>query len=108
MNVRTRRRLEARATVIKAMAHPTRLCLVEELARGDRCVCDLTAIVGDDISTVSRHLATLKHAGIVASERRGQQQVYRLLTPCVLGFFECIEGVLDPKRASAASPSCRC
>ena len=52
----TRRRLEERAGVIKAMAHPTRLFLVEQLATGERCVCELTDGVGADISTVSRHL----------------------------------------------------
>lgn len=99
---RTRDRLRARAQVIKAMAHPTRLFLVEELARSERCVLDLTARVGDDVSTVSRHLGVLRGAGIVSSQRRGQQVFYRLDTPCVLGFFDCIEGVLHPSRAERA------
>ena len=54
--------------VIKALAHPTRLFIVEELVEGPRCVCELTAMVGDDISTVSRHLAVLRNAGIVDDE----------------------------------------
>ena len=111
MDAATRARLDARAEVIKAMAHPTRLFLVEHLSRGERCVCDLTARVGSDISTVSRHLAILRQAGILASERRGQQIFYRLQTPCVLGFFDCIEGVLHPTRggrARKAAPSCAC
>ena len=89
----TRRRYEAKARLIKALAHPTRLFMVEELSRGERCVCELRDMVGADISTVSKHLALLKAAGIVADDKRGLQVFYRLRTPCVLGFFECVQQV---------------
>ncbi len=83
-----------RARVIKALAHPSRLLIVDELSRGERCVCELTELVGHDISTVSKHLALLRQSGIVADEKRGLQVYYRLTTPCVLNFFACIESVL--------------
>jgi ArsR family transcriptional regulator len=87
---------EARAKIIKAMAHPTRLFLVDELGRnGQRCVCELTEMVGADMSTVSRHLAVLKGAGIVEDERRGSQVYYRLRVRCVLSFFQCVESVMQ-------------
>jgi DNA-binding transcriptional ArsR family regulator len=94
---------EQRARVLKAMAHPSRLLMIDELSRGERCVCDLTRLVGADISTVSKHLAVLKRVGIVADERRGQQVFYRLKVPCVLGFFHCIESVI---RAGAQLDQC--
>jgi ArsR family transcriptional regulator len=87
-------RFEARAAVIKAMAHPTRLFIVDELSREERCVCDLTKMVGADMSTVSRHLSILKNAGIVQDEKRGAQVFYQLRMPCILGFFECVESVI--------------
>jgi ArsR family transcriptional regulator len=88
-----RTRYEATARMIKAVAHPTRLFIVDELSRGERCVCDLRDMVGADISTVSKHLALLKAAGIVADDKRGLQVFYRLMTPCVLGFFDCVRQV---------------
>ena len=88
-------RLKQRAQVIKAMAHPTRLLFVEALAGGERCVCELHEMVDADVSTVSRHLAMLKNVGIVDSDRRGQKVFYRLRVPCVLGFFDCVESVLQ-------------
>ncbi len=94
MDAAERRRLSERAQVIKALGHPTRLLFVEQLAAGERCVCELTDLADADVSTVSRHLAVLKHAGILSSERRGQKVFYRLRTPCVLGFFDCIEALL--------------
>jgi ArsR family transcriptional regulator len=91
----TRTHMEARARVMKALAHPSRLFIVDELSRGERCVCELTEMVGADVSTVSKHLALLKQAGVVLDERRGQQVFYRLRVPCILNFFGCVEAVLE-------------
>jgi DNA-binding transcriptional ArsR family regulator len=80
---------------MKALAHPTRLFIVDELSRGERCVFELTEMVGADMSTVSKHLAVLKSAGVVLDDRRGIQVFYRLRVPCVLSFFGCVEAVLE-------------
>jgi ArsR family transcriptional regulator len=91
----TKRQLfEARARIIKAMAHPTRLFIVDELSRGKKCVCELTDMIGDDTSTVSKHLSILKNAGIVSDEKRGLQVFYALRMPCVMNFFGCVESVM--------------
>lgn len=90
-------RLEARAHILKAMAHPSRLLILEELTKGRRCVAELTALVGADISTVSKHLAVLREAGIVEGERSGAQIHYTLRVPCVLNFFGCVEAVMRSK-----------
>ncbi|HPM11343.1 MAG TPA: metalloregulator ArsR/SmtB family transcription factor, partial [Paludibacter sp.] len=54
---------EARAKIIKAIAHPSRLLIIEELQRQERCVNELTEMIGADTSTVSKHLSVLKNAG---------------------------------------------
>ena len=94
METNLQQRYEARAEIIKALAHPTRLFIVEALSRGERCVCELREGVGADFSTVSKHLSVLKNAGIVEDEKRGLQVYYRLRCPCILNFFGCIENVL--------------
>ena len=98
MQAREREVLRARAEIIKALAHPTRLFIVEDLERSESCVAEITAKVGADMSTVSRHLSILKDAGIVQSVKRGAQVYYSLRVPCILNFFGCVEAVL---RASA-------
>jgi ArsR family transcriptional regulator len=95
MDPKTRAAFEARARIIKALAHPTRLCFVDQLSRGERCVCELNAMVEADVSTVSKHLAVLRNAGIVRDEKRGSKVFYSLRTPCVLNFFACVEGVIQ-------------
>lgn len=94
MDSKLRKKLEARAAIVKALAHPTRLFIVDELSRGSRCVCELTEMIGDDISTVSRHLAILKEAGIVKATRHGTQMICELKCSCILNFFTCVENVL--------------
>lgn len=97
-------RYRTRARVMKALAHPTRLFIVDQLADGPRCVCELTAMVRADVSTVSKHLLVLRNAGIVSDERRGAQVFYALRTPCVRSWSSCVEGVLaaDARRARLA------
>lgn len=96
MDGKAQARYETRARIVKALAHPTRMFIVEELSRaGERCVCELTAMIGADISTVSKHLSVLKNAGILADDKRGNQVYYRLRVPCILEFFRCIESVLE-------------
>jgi ArsR family transcriptional regulator len=90
-----RAKYETRAKVLKALAHPARLKLVDVLAEHDEvCVCKLTETIGMDISTVSRHLTQLKAAGIVDSEKRGQMVFYRLRVKCLKSLFGCIESVV--------------
>lgn len=101
MDANTLARYEARAKIIKALAHPARLMIVDELVdKGERCVCELTELIGTDMSTVSRHLSQLKAAGILEDERRGKQTYFRLKVKCLTSFFGCVEAVL---RSNAAS-----
>ncbi len=94
MDSKTRAKYEARAKVIKALAHPSRLFIVEQLAQGKRCVCELTEMIGVDASTVSKHLSILKNSGLVADEKVGTSVYYALVAPCILNFFGCVETVM--------------
>lgn len=94
MNEKRQAQLNARAEILKALAHPTRLCIVEELEKGERRVGDLTKLIGDDMSTVSKHLTILKNAGLVSDQKRGTTVFYRLRVPCVMNFMNCVEAVM--------------
>ena len=94
MDPKIQAKFQLRANVLKALAHPSRLFIVDELSRGEKCVCELTEMIGADVSTVSRHLSLLKNAGIVQDEKRGLQVFYHLRIACLPGFFTCVEDVL--------------
>ena len=86
--------VEAKAAVLKALGHPTRLWMAEQLADGEKCVCELGEFIEADFSTISKHLAVLKQAGVVVDEKRGKQVYYRLKVPCILKYMSCVEAVI--------------
>ena len=83
------------ARVLKALANESRLLIIHRLNQGECSVGELTALVGSDQSTVSKHLAVLRAHGIVDDRREGNMVFYRLLTPCVLDFFSCATKVIE-------------
>lgn len=85
---------EAKSLVLKALSHPTRMWIVDQLALGEKCVCEFVDAVDADTSTVSKHLSVLKKAGIIKDEKRGKWVYYSLKVPCVLNFSNCIEAVI--------------
>ena len=71
--------LDPEIRLLAALADPTRLAIVRELAASNEtCACDFTATCDVGQPTVSHHLRVLREAGIVTSERRGQWIFYRL------------------------------
>ena len=94
MKTKSRQHYEARARVAKALAHPSRLLILDALAEGEVCVCELTPLVGADQSTVSKHLAILKNAGLIEDRKQGVMTFYRVKVCCLEGFWKCIESVL--------------
>lgn len=85
--------LHQRAGVFKALGHPVRLAIVDRLAQGERCVCELLQPTEFRLlsgPTVSQHLLVLKTAGVIGDEKRGKKIFYRLLMPCVAEISLCV------------------
>ena len=95
---RRKRYIAAQARIFKALGHPSRLLMVDALREGEKCVCELQALVGDDMSTISKHLAVLREAGVVSAEKRGTSIYYRLTVWCLDTFLQCT-GELVERRA---------
>src|SRR6266849_5469624 len=70
----------APAFLFKTLSDPTRLRLLNLLACGETCVCDLTDTLRVVQPKVSRHLARLKRAGLVEARREGKWMHYRWTT----------------------------
>ncbi len=88
-------RYEARARITKALAHPVRLMMLDALAERECCVCELTELVGLDQSTVSKHLAVLRQAGVIDRRKEGTKTLLTLKVPCLQGMWNCVEAVLE-------------
>lgn len=82
---------ERNAEFFKALGHPTRLWIVEQLTTGEHCVCEFVEAVGDKFPTISRHLSILKDAGVIADRREAKSIYYRLACPCIKKMLECLK-----------------
>lgn len=83
------------ATVAKALGHPQRLEIVEQLGQGPRSVDALAAKLQLPIANVSQHLQGMRRAGLVAAERRGKFVVYRLTDPAVLDVVAGLQRIAE-------------
>ena len=93
-------------TVLSALAEPTRLAAVRMLADGDEhCVCELMQVLGATQSRMSRHMQTLKQAGIVVDRREAQWVRYRLnpdLSPRIASVVTAVLDVETEQERAAA------
>jgi len=94
-----------RVSVIKALAHPSRMLIAETLMSGEKCVCDLQALVGADMSTVSKHLTLMRRAGVLTCEKRGLNIYYRLACTCLGSFLRCLDE-LAPETSDCDTDCC--
>jgi ArsR family transcriptional regulator, arsenate/arsenite/antimonite-responsive transcriptional repressor len=76
--MRQKSRLQA---LFRALADPTRLRFINLMAGGELCVCYFVEVIDAPQPKISRHLAYLRRAGIVATRREGKWMHYRLVTP---------------------------
>ena len=86
--------VKQRAMVFKALGHPARLAMVDQLAAGECCVrvlMDLPQLPKLSGPTMSQHLLVLKGAGIIGDEKRGKKVFYRLLMPWVAEIALCMK-----------------
>ena len=90
---------EKQAAIAKAIAHPMRVAVLEFVKSGEQCVCDIAASVGSERSNLSKHLSIMVNAGVLASRKDGLKVMYRIKTPCVLKFLDCIKECLKEQAA---------
>ena len=81
------------AALLRLVSERTRHALLSALRSGERTVTDLVALLQDEQSNVSHHLATLREANLVAVRRQGRQQIYRLSDPEVGRLLDQVEAL---------------
>jgi DNA-binding transcriptional ArsR family regulator len=81
---------DRQAEILKALAHPLRVAILDFLKNGEQCVCDIAKHTGSERSNVSRHLSIMVNAGVLSYKKRGLNVIYELKAPCILDFFSCL------------------
>lgn len=84
----TETRYQYQADMLKALAHPTRLQILDLLKGGEKCVCKIVPELKMEQSNVSRHLNILKKEGLVSSRKEGLKVFYRVTDPKVFQLLD--------------------
>ncbi|HQU25779.1 MAG TPA: metalloregulator ArsR/SmtB family transcription factor [Acidimicrobiales bacterium] len=84
----------AKAELFRALGHPTRIRILELLVERERPVSELIAETGVESSSLSQHLAVVRHTGLALSTRQGNVVTYRMSDPSVADFLAAARAVL--------------
>ena len=95
---------------LKLMAHPERLRMLDVLRRSPECVCHLEALLGRPQPYISQQVRLLHRAGVLRSEKRGQNTFYRVSDPEMLSWLNQVLGPVPQaeREIHQALPDCTC
>ncbi len=101
---------EREAELLKALAHPIRLVILETLSLGEECVCHLTALLNRPQPYVSKQLAELREAGLVIDRRDAQRIYYRLADDRISELLEAARALSGRTETAIREsvPGCSC
>lgn len=86
--------LERKAELLQAMGQGTRLKILTLLTQKDLCVCEIQAALGEPQPSISRHLALLRHVGLVRARRDGNRLVCGIAHPRVAALLEDVDALV--------------
>lgn len=86
--------IELRADILKALAQPTRLKIIDFLRDGERCVCEIFPAIGEEQSNTSRHLNMMQTAGVLSRRKDGLKIYYAVKQPEILEVIDIVTGVV--------------
>ena len=86
--------VELRADVLKALAQPTRLKIIDFLRYGERCVCEIYPAISGEQSNTSRHLNLMLDVGVLSRRKDGLKIYYAIKHPGILAVIDIITGIV--------------
>lgn len=86
--------VDFRAEMLKALAQPTRLKIIDFLRDGERCVCEIFPAIGEEQSNTSRHLNMMLAAGVLSRRKDGLKIYYAIKHPEILEVMDLITGMV--------------
>ncbi|KKM09255.1 ArsR family transcriptional regulator [Clostridiales bacterium PH28_bin88] len=88
------RLLQMEADFLKALAHPTRIRILESLRTGEKCVCEFTEDLDLEQSNTSQHLAVLRRQDIVSCRKEGLKVIYQVNYPEIFQLLDLVKHLL--------------
>jgi len=82
--------LELKAEILKALAQPTRLKILELLRNGERCICEIVPAINGEQSNISRHISLMQKSNLVTTRKDGVKVMVKVSDPRV---FEILDSI---------------
>ena len=82
--------IELKADILKALAQPTRLKILECLRKGEKCICEIVPAINGEQSNISRHISVMQKCRLVATRKAGVRVMVRVRDPKI---FEILDHV---------------
>jgi DNA-binding transcriptional ArsR family regulator len=97
-----------RANLMKVLAHPVRLQILDVLRRDAECVCHLSATLRKPQPYISQQLAVLRTSGLIADEKEGTNVFYKLVDTTAAGLLEAALGSAQKGSRRRTTAGCIC
>jgi len=82
--------LELKAEILKALAQPTRLKILELLRNGEKCICEIVPAINGEQSNISRHISLMQKSHLVTTRKDGVKVMVKVRDPKI---FEILDSV---------------
>lgn len=86
--------LELKAEVLKALAQPTRLKILECLRQGEKCICEIVPVLNGEQSNISRHISMLQKSHLVTTRKDGVKVMVKVKDPEVFNILDRVSKIL--------------
>jgi ArsR family transcriptional regulator len=86
--------LDLKADILKAMAQPTRLRILELLRDGEKCICEIIPAINGEQSNISRHISLMQKSHLVSTRKEGVKVMVKIRDPRIFEILEKVSLVL--------------
>jgi ArsR family transcriptional regulator len=86
--------LELKAEILKALAQPTRLKILEFLRHGERCICEIIPAINGEQSNVSRHISLMQKSRLVTTRKDGVKVMVKVTDPEIFNILDRVGRML--------------
>jgi DNA-binding transcriptional ArsR family regulator len=87
--------VELKAEILKAMAQPTRLRILECLRKGEKCICEIVPLINGEQSNISRHISVMQKSRLVTTRKEGVRVMVKVRDPKVFDVLDRISQILQ-------------
>ncbi len=94
--------LQRKADILKALGQPTRLKIIELLRDGEKCVCEMLPLLGEEQANVSKHLSLLRQAGIVEFRKEGVSSFYKIKNKVIFKILDKVDKMVQEEILKSA------